>query len=631
MLSFLAPLFLAGAAAAAVPLVLHLFLRQPEVRLRFAAVKLLRGSPVEHTARRRLREYLLLALRVAALLLLSVAFARPFFRDSRAGGPAGLTVLMLDTSASMSAPGREERARQLAREAIARTPASHLVAVVTFADAAQVAAIPSVDRALAVSAVDGARAGFGATRYGPALATAAELVGSSGGDDNSVVVVTDLQEIGWDRGDHAVLPERTRVEVVDVGSLPPNLALTEVRPAADGRIVATIRNAGPAGRRVRTTLALDGRSAGDLVAEVGPNEAAEVTFVGARGTAASVSVEDPDGIQADNVRHVVLNSAARPSVLLVTAQGDLERDAFYAREALTAVGSAGSSFEAEGVAAAQLSTWNSPRLDAHSAVVVMSTRGLERRGRELLAEYVRRGGGVLIAAGPDFDGEVANETLGGRVSITLPSGVAADPRARQRNLVPADARHPVFRAFAGRGGFGLVKFDRVATISDTECQTLARFTTGEPALVECAIGAGRALVFASDLDNAWNDFPLHATFVPFLHEAVRHLTGRRVRVGDYLVGELPAGVPAEPGFVTLPDPSGSAGRRVAVNVDPRESAPERLNADQFLATVTRLDTPVALQGTLSRQQEDRQRIWRYLLVLAMAALAAESFVSRRAA
>jgi hypothetical protein len=91
-------------------------------------------------------------------------------------------------------------------------------------------------------------------------------------------------------------------------------------------------------------------------------------------------------------------------------------------------------------------------------------------------------------------------------------------------------------------------------------------------------------------------------------------------------------VPAEPGFVTLPDPSGSAGRRVAVNVDPRESAPERLNADQFLATVTRLDdTPVALQGVLSRQQEDRQQIWRYLLVLAMATLVAESFVSRRAA
>jgi hypothetical protein len=90
-------------------------------------------------------------------------------------------------------------------------------------------------------------------------------------------------------------------------------------------------------------------------------------------------------------------------------------------------------------------------------------------------------------------------------------------------------------------------------------------------------------------------------------------------------------VPAEPGFVTLPDRSGSAGRRVAVNIDPRESAPERLNADQFLATVTRLgESPVGLQGGLSMQQEDRQQIWRYLLVLAMATLVVESFVGKRA-
>ena len=83
MVSFFAPLFLVGAVAAAVPIILHLFMRQPEVRLRFAAVKLLRQAPVEHTARRRLRDWLLLALRVAALVLLSLAFARPFLTAVR--------------------------------------------------------------------------------------------------------------------------------------------------------------------------------------------------------------------------------------------------------------------------------------------------------------------------------------------------------------------------------------------------------------------------------------------------------------------------------------------------------------------------------------------------------------------
>src|SRR5215831_14290471 len=142
MLSFLSPLFLAGAAAAAVPIVLHLLKREPETRVQFAAVKLLKKAPVEHTRRRHLRELILLALRVTALVLLALAFARPFFATGAAIGSTGVTIVALDTSYSMSAPGRFERAQQLARDAIDRAPANNLVGVVTFADSAETTAKP---------------------------------------------------------------------------------------------------------------------------------------------------------------------------------------------------------------------------------------------------------------------------------------------------------------------------------------------------------------------------------------------------------------------------------------------------------------------------------------------------------
>src|SRR5438874_5425336 len=114
MISLLAPLFLVGAAAAAIPLVLHLLKREPEPRVKFAAVKLLRRAPVELTEKRHLRELLLLALRVATLVLLALAFARPFFASGAAARSVGATLVAIDTSYSMSAPGRIERARQLA-------------------------------------------------------------------------------------------------------------------------------------------------------------------------------------------------------------------------------------------------------------------------------------------------------------------------------------------------------------------------------------------------------------------------------------------------------------------------------------------------------------------------------------
>ena len=100
-------------------------------------------------------------------------------------------------------------------------------------------------------------------------------------------------------------------------------------------------------------------------------------------------------------------------------------------------------------------------------------------------------------------------------------------------------------------GLGLATFRRIGRIDVSACHLLARFSTGEPAIVDCAHGRGRLVAIASDLDNAWNDFPLHASFVPFIHEVVRYLGGARPRRGDYLVADVPAGVPAVPGFASL--------------------------------------------------------------------------------
>src|SRR5881409_700614 len=153
MLSFLSPLFLVASAAAAVPLVLHFLNREPDARVKFSAVKLLRHAPVEHTRKRRLRQLLLLALRVATLVLLALAFARPFFATGAAVASSGVTIVALDTSYSMSAPGRFERAKQLARAAIDRAPAGDLVGVVTFSDRAEIGVKPTSDRVLANTAI----------------------------------------------------------------------------------------------------------------------------------------------------------------------------------------------------------------------------------------------------------------------------------------------------------------------------------------------------------------------------------------------------------------------------------------------------------------------------------------------
>ena len=101
-MSFLYPAFLVGALAVAIPIVLHLLRRDIAPEVPFTAVRLLHKSPVERAERRRLRDFLLLAARVAALLLLAAAFARPYLR---AATPGPLRLVAIDRSYSMGAPG----------------------------------------------------------------------------------------------------------------------------------------------------------------------------------------------------------------------------------------------------------------------------------------------------------------------------------------------------------------------------------------------------------------------------------------------------------------------------------------------------------------------------------------------
>lgn len=644
-MGFLSPLFLAGAATAAIPIVLHLIKRVPEPRVKFAAVRLLKDAPVELTERRRLRELLLLALRIAALVLLALAFARPFLRSGVAMGSGGVTLVAVDISYSLSSPGRMERARQLARDAIRRAPAGDAVGVLTFSDVADIVARPSMDRALSMSAIDRVTAGFGATRYRVGLDAAARALGDRRG---TIIVVTDLQEGGWDAGDRASVPESTRIEIADVGPLPPNLAVTSIVTAA-GRITASVRNSDAPARDAHVRLMLDGHAAGDTTVAVGPDASAEVTFAlpsqGTRPGVAEVAVDDRDGLQADNVRFAVLDEMSRPSVLVMTAGGDLDREAFYVQHALAVGAIAGAGYQIVGSSAAQLSTWDQPRMSSQTAVLLLSTRGLERRGREALAGYVRRGGGILVTAGPEIDGEVVANVLGegSPLRVVPPTPLKAEPRmgttaSRQSTtLAPSDMRHPIFQPFGENAAMlGLVKFYTVARISGVGCETLARFTSGEAALIDCSAGDGRALVLASDLDNHWNDFPVHPSFVPFIHEAVRYLGSARPHASEYLVGEAPPGVPRTPGIATLPDLSDSGNgrpgrsRRVAVNVDPREGYRTRLSADEFQAAVTRLKAVGAENAHLeARQQEDRQHLWRYVLAIMIAALAVEGVVASR--
>ncbi len=626
-LSFLFPAFLFGAAAVAVPIVLHLVKREAAPQVPFSAVRFLKRAPVEHTRRKRLRELLLLALRVTALVLVALAFARPYFRAAVVPESAGATVVAVDTSFSMGAPGQFAHAKQLAGEAVDRVPPGDLVGVLSFSDAAELVMRPSVDRSAARAVIDRLTVGYGATRYRTALAQAAAAIGPRRG---RIVVVTDLQRGGWEGEDEGSVPERVTIEVADAGAPAGNLAARSVH-AEPGQAVAVVFNSGLSPERTGVTLTVNGRPAAATEAIVPAGGSAEARFTVAvpESGVAVASVEDRTGYPADNTRYMVLDPPEPVSLLAVTTTGQAS-DALYVERALL-VGDAARRFLPETVSGKDLALMPGDRLVDYGAVLLLSTRGLDRKGRDALATYVRRGGGLFIAAGADVDPSAIAGMFGGDPTVAFK---LLQPESSIVTMAPADARHPIFRAFGpGTGSLGQVRFQRTVAIDVDERareHVVARFSNGTAALAEIGVGGGRVLIFGSDLNHRWNDFPIHPTFLPFVHESMRYLAGSREQPREYVVADAPAGARKEPGVFTVGAPSHQ--RRVAINVDTRESDETRLSVQEFRAAVTRLNQAAATDArTDAAEREEQQRLWRYGLMLLAVVLATEGIVGARLA
>lgn len=615
-LSFLSPLFLVGAAAAAIPIAMHLFYRRAEPVIEFAAMRYLRQAPVEESRRRRLRELLLLALRVTALALLACAFARPYLAGAAVSSGAA-TVVLIDTSASLSAPGQFDRARARAAEAVRAAPATHAVAVLSFANAADVVAPLSADRAGALAAIAQLAPGAGATRYRSALRRAGEELG---GRQGRIVVVTDLQESGWDPSTDGGIPEGVRVEVEEIDGPAANLALTSLRIEA-GEAVAVVQSFSPQPVTEQVVFTSEQRRVGavPVTLAAGGSAEARLPLEGMQGGGLTASISDRDGFLADNARHAVLDARNAISVLALTASGRPSEALYLERALAVADGPGGFRFRA--IRAAAFAAFDG-ELDV---VVVAGTAGLDERGRARLAEFVRAGGGLLVAAGPDVEPAIVTQALTGVTS----TGWSVRPAAAV-SFAPADGRHPVFRPFGGVGTLGNVTFTRAALVDASEgARVLARYTDGTPALVEERTEGGRVLVFGSDLNYRWNDFPLQPAFVPFVHETIRYLASPRTSRSEYLVGELPGALGATPGVVQLAA-SPPRARRVAVNTDPREADPRRMTADTFHAGISRLQAGAATEAQAeARRQEDAQGLWWYGLLLMVVSLAAEGLLGRR--
>lgn len=628
MLGFLAPAFLAGLLAVAIPIVLHLARRRVDRVVDFPAVHMVPEAPLPLRERRQLRDLWLLALRVAALALLAFAFARPYFTDTTLHLAPPTTIVALDTSLSLSAPGQWDAARDAAARAIDGAPSGQTVGLVTFDDRATLVVAPTPDRGLARAALATLAPTGGGTRYLPALARSAEALGPSGG---RVVVVTDLQAAGWLGEDATGVPDGIDVSLVPVAAPAANLAVTGVTRAGR-RLTATVQSYASGPRTVTARARVNGRDYGRATVEVAARASAEVQFDAAwpSSGAVEVGIDDAEGYALDNTRYAALEVAPPPSLLIVTSvPPESAPTGLYVQRALEAGLDGGDREAAADVRVTDGRRFTLGEGRPPGAIFVVGTRTLDRNGRAALARYVRGGGHVFLTLGPDIDLPSLSEVFGSLLRVA-PDPVEAT--GAEAALVPSDRRHPVLRQLLGSAtSISRLSVERYHRLLDEQgWRVLARFAGGAVALAERPMERGTILLFASDVDNRWNRFPLEPSFAPFIVEAARYLTRDTHAASAYTLPDVPPAVTPAPGVQQLPAEDGQPARTIVINTNPRESDPAGMTTEAFLAAVPRrAAVTTSAEAREARAREADQRLWQIVLAVMLAVLVIEGVLGRR--
>ena len=523
-MGFLTPWFLAGGLALGLPVWLHLLRKHKTTPLPFSSLMFFEKRTQSSIKHRRLRYLMLFAARTLLVLLLVLAFAHPYVRrtilaSKRAGE---VTVLAIDNSLSMRAGNRLEQAKSAAKSVIGGLKPGQRAQVLAFGSRVQVMSEVTDDHNPLNAAVDSITASDARTSYGE-LSRTLRSIAQSLKLPLAVELYSDMQLTGWP----ANFNDLRLAESIQLSPHPieaketPNftvenvVAPRRVYDAKKSRVLVTV--AGFANKKAMRTvsLLLNGRTVETKQVEVPESGRASVEFLSMDvpygRNKGEVRIDSGDTLPADDVFYFsVERSDPRRTLFVQEAPGSL--GLLYFRAALDASGQ--SAFEIDPTTVDQVANINPGK---YAFVVLNDLLSVPAQFEGALREYVRGGGSVLIVLGVKSSGRTKVPVSGQAIAGNRYSGREAE---RFQSVSWLDPSHP---SILKNDRWEDVKFYNTVRVTPGQARVAAKLSDQGPLLVDEQIGEGHVLVFTSTFDKIENDFPIHASFVPFIEQTARYL------------------------------------------------------------------------------------------------------------
>jgi len=643
------------AATAAVPVILHLIMRQNPKHVVFPALRFVRQRNEANRRKLRLRHLVLLALRAGALILLAFALARLTLTTSGAlvsqAAPVS-AVMVFDTSPRMSYEQdnqtRLAAAVEIAQELLNNLPPKSEIAIFdTSGDLVNYAQ----DMQLAKDRLERLQLNPGSLDMLTTLEDAVRLLTQASHEVQELYIFTDLSEATWNETLAARLqamlgdaPDAARF-VIDVGSIEPrNTALGNLELSAEtlprntelAVRLPVSRVGGSVDKELQWFLHHweDGKAETELKGQTfftqqdGDSQIIEFRISTLdlkpgiyQGEVRLVGRKD-DGLQLDDQRFFTFR-VQPPWRVLIASPAPAESYAFDLHGALAPPAlrkEDRSRFECTAMSLAQL---ESAKLDNYHVVTLLDPTPLPDAVWDQLYQYVNAGGRLAIFLGreagtPDasFNAEAAQRLLPGKLGppARWPDGVFL---TTDRN------NHPMLRAFQKLEGvpwrnFPVFRFWPVEQLNP-QARIITQYTNGQPAILERDVGRGHVLLMTTPIsdeldETAWNTLPTGLEPWPFVmlaNESMLYLVGGETQTFNYvaqpqlraeLALEGTTGIPRY--LLTFPD--GRQDNPLSNPNEPRITIPGIAQVGNYRVQGGTADSPVELGFSVNYGPEQSQ-------------------------
>ncbi len=678
-MNFLAPLFALGALAVVGPILFHLIRRTTKDVTPFSTLMFLQPSPPRVTRRSRLENFWLLLLRCLAVGLLALGFARPFVQrelptEATAAGVGKRLVILVDTSASMRREKLWDEARAKADEVLRKATPADEVAVLAFDRTVRTImsfdewkTLPLGDRApVTAQRLAALTPGWAATHLDATLIHAAELLEQPSKAElkpAEIVVISDLQEgATLDALQGYTWPKAVTVRLDPVrAQLAENASVSWVSESEEAEVSTEdaplrlrVSNAAESKREqfpVRWSQTTDANAEVTAYVPAGQSRIVRAPKPPERATSLTLTGDDT---AFDNTAFVLPAQPTKVPLLFVgqDADADTRASLYYLRRAFPKTRRQNVEITAHREAAAvpgfqlqqaQLLVLGENASDA----AIASVRQFARDGRIVIAPLTSAASAQAVAR-----------------LLESPSFSASEAPVKDYALLgQIDFQHPLFAPFADPrfSDFTKIhfwKYRRFDAATLPGAQILARFDSGDPAVVQVPLGKGSVVIFASSWRPLDSQLALSSKFVPLLQALLEQSSNAPAQKAQYFVGdEVP--LPAEPAALQVRQPDGTevvaaAGTkfsgtgqpgiyavtpgtlRFVVNLAPEESRTSPLPLARFTALGVPLPSAIVVAHPPSPQQlaqrqaveiEGQQKLWRWLIVAALGVLLLETLIA----